>query len=320
MRKGSELAHPHDENDSESSDPIENQRTGQTAQSTDPAPHQRPVRTIWKILAFAGMAIAGVGFAGLVSIIVGVVFGQEITPAVLYMIAAPVVILSSWACLRLFDHRPLAAVGIGFDRAWMRHGVGGGLLGAGLLGICVVIFRIAGWAETTDFPGGAIPWAGLLIGAVHTLGLAIHEEVQCRGYPFQLLLRWNPAVAVVLTGAFFVAMHLPNPGGLAWSAMLNMFLLHLLLAACYLRTRSLWLPIGVHFGWNYMMGYVLGMPVSGVLYSSSAFSTTMSQGIWTGHAFGPEGGMIVTAALALAAALAWTLLPQRHPTPDLLAE
>ncbi len=89
------MAHPHDENDSESSDPIENQRTGQTAQSTDPAPHQRPVRTIWKILAFAGMAIAGVGFAGLVSIIVGVAFDQRIAPAVLYTIAAPVVILSS---------------------------------------------------------------------------------------------------------------------------------------------------------------------------------------------------------------------------------
>jgi len=53
------------------------------------------VRTIWKILAFAGMAIAGVGFAGLVSIIVGVAFDQRIAPAVLYTIAAPVVILSS---------------------------------------------------------------------------------------------------------------------------------------------------------------------------------------------------------------------------------
>lgn len=281
---------------------------------------KRPLRTIWKILAFAGMTLAGLGLAAVLSTLVSFVVEPEAAMAVLYTIAAPVVLLSSWACLRLFDNRPLAAVGVGFDRPWALHGIGGGLLGAVLLGLCVVLFRISGWSETTGLPGGVIPWAGLLIGAVHTLGLAIHEEVQCRGYAFQLLARWNPAVAVVLAGLFFVAMHLPNPGGMTWSAMLNMFLLHLLLTACYWRTRSLWLPIGVHFGWNYMLGYVLGLPVSGAVYSATAFSTETSLNIWTGNAFGPEGGLIATATLALATILVWTLLPQRHPTPDLLAD
>ena len=36
-----------------------------------------------------------------------------------------------------------------------------------------------------------------------------------------------------------------------------------MLAAAYAATRNLWVPIGLHFGWNFAAGGIFGAEVSG---------------------------------------------------------
>jgi membrane protease YdiL (CAAX protease family) len=92
--------------------------------------------------------------------------------------------------------------------------------------------------------------------------------------------------------------HSFNPN-LSWQAFLGLFLSGLFLAYGYLRTRQLWLPIGLHLGWNFFEGNVFGFPVSGQYFYQLIRQTVSGPDIITGGAFGPEGGLILLPALLL---------------------
>jgi hypothetical protein len=65
----------------------------------------------------------------------------------------------------------------------------------------------------------------------------------------------------------------------------------------YLRTRSLWMPVGMHFTWNYVQGFVFGLPVSGYTFSSCLLKVRVHGAAWlTGSEYGPEGGLLSTVA------------------------
>jgi len=60
----------------------------------------------------------------------------------------------------------------------------------------------------------------------------------------------------------------------------------------FLKTNKIWLPIGLHFTWNYFQGFVYGFPVSGFNKQSLYDITITGSEFWTGLDYGPEGGMI----------------------------
>jgi hypothetical protein len=66
----------------------------------------------------------------------------------------------------------------------------------------------------------------------------------------------------------------------------------------YLRTRSLWMPVGMHFTWNYVQGFVFGLPVSGYAFPHSLLQVQVRDAPWlTGSDYGPEGGLLSTVAI-----------------------
>jgi membrane protease YdiL (CAAX protease family) len=73
----------------------------------------------------------------------------------------------------------------------------------------------------------------------------------------------------------------------------------LFLAYAYVITRQLWLPIGLHIGWNFFEGNVFGFPVSGLETFKLITLRVHGPELWTGGAFGPEAGLIVFPALLL---------------------
>src|SRR6185436_7940059 len=82
---------------------------------------------------------------------------------------------------------------------------------------------------------------------------------------------------------------------------INTILAGMMLSIAYLRTRSLWLPYGLHLGWNVGLGFVLGYPLSGIKIDS-LWSTVASAPQWLiGSEYGPEGGIIGTILFAAAA-------------------
>jgi membrane protease YdiL (CAAX protease family) len=156
----------------------------------------------------------------------------------------------------------------------------------------------------------------LLWGLAPFLAVAIYEELLFRGYAFQRAARGLGRVpALALFCLLFVAAHWGNRG-MAGPALplacLNIGLASLLLGLAFLRTGSLAAPMGVHLGWNWAQGPLLGFGVSGA-EQRGYWAPVFGDSPWwlTGGDFGLEAGLPCAAACA-AACLAMALLGGRR--------
>ena len=87
------------------------------------------------------------------------------------------------------------------------------------------------------------------------------------------------------------------------------------LAAAYLRTRALWMPIGIHFAWNFLQGFTLGLPVSGIALPDALVTARVHGAVWlTGGDYGPEGGLLASGAIV--AVTFYMLLSKRIYTSE----
>lgn len=201
-----------------------------------------------------------------------------------------------------FEKKTLGAVGVAFHDRWKSElGLGLALGGAMMLGIAAAEGALGlasfQWAAPASGRGGAL----LASSAAVLLMAAMAEELTFRGYPFQRLVEWlGPAAAVCVSSALFGLGHLGNPHH-TWTSTLNTMLVGVTFAVAYLRTRSLWLPIGMHFIWNFLQGVVLGLPLSGLDLPLTLFRARTGGATWlTGASYGPEGGLLGTAAVVAA--------------------
>jgi hypothetical protein len=65
-----------------------------------------------------------------------------------------------------------------------------------------------------------------------------------------------------------------------------------MLAAAYMLTRRLWLPIGLHAGWNFTQGGLFGVAVSGNA-SHGLLQGTLTGPVWlSGGEFGTESSVV----------------------------
>ena len=204
----------------------------------------------------------------------------------------------------------MGSLGLDLGRRWGLQFAAGTLGGVLIMAATAAFIRgLDGfhWVEVRG--GGMTP---LLSGACLFLAVSLREEVLFRGYAFQRLVEgageW-PALG--LMSLAFLAAHWGNPGmaGAArpW-ASLNLGLAGLLLGLCYLKTRSLALPMGLHAGWNWAQGSLLGFRVSGLEIGSPLVPVLHDRPLWlTGGGFGLEASLPCTLVclLAIAGLLAW---------------
>jgi membrane protease YdiL (CAAX protease family) len=204
---------------------------------------------------------------------------------------------------RVFEQRPLGVVGLAFHPYWVKElcvglGIGGIMMvsvggGEALLGLARFARNPLPARAELAYGGGLF----LLL-----LIAATNEELVFRGYPFQKLVEsLGPLGAVAVSSACFGLAHLANSHH-TWISTANTMLVGVPLSIAYLRTRSLWMPVGMHFSWNYVQGFVFGLPVSGYAFSSSLFKVQVHGAAWlTGSDYGPEGGLLSTIAVVGAA-------------------
>jgi len=130
--------------------------------------------------------------------------------------------------------------------------------------------------------------------AILLLAAVVGEELLFRGYAFQYLARnWSQTLTILLSGAFFGLAHLANanvePLGAANTALWGC-----LLGYSYTRAKTLWLPTGIHFGWN-LASVLFTTNLSGTTMKATAWSLRWSASdLWSGGAYGIEGGLLVT--------------------------
>ncbi len=156
--------------------------------------------------------------------------------------------------------------------------------------------------------------AGVLTFFVIFIFVGWNEELLSRGYHLQTIASGiNLLWGVIISSAVFGALHLGNPGA-TWVSTAGIFFAGIYLAYGYVRTKQLWLPIGLHIGWNFCEGVVFGFPVSGLdIYALTRIEVTGPE-IWTGGPFGPEAGLIVLPSLILGGILIFLYSRNRETT------
>jgi len=256
------------------------------------------------LYAVALRVIPGVQLGGLGSYLANLFF------RVILLVAA---LGAGFFCTRWLEGLPWRALGLSAHAGWLRDLLVGSVAGILSLALATAIaFAGGGVSFTFNMRGKIVPViTTLLASAVLFLIAALAEEALFRGYPLQTFARARLVLfGVLLTSFGFVAIHLQNPNLSEGLPYLNIFLAGIWLAVAYLRTRSLWFPLGVHTGWNFALGSLFGLPVSGIndLAPYPVLRGTDLGPAWlTGGSFGIEGGLACTIALIISTIIIWRL-------------
>ena len=214
------------------------------------------------------------------------------------------------------DDNALASMGLGFQRNTVREIAIGLWIGCAMVLACAgILFLFSEVQSVSATIGLTTLLRAALALAVLALG-AMAEEAAFRGYPFQRLVEAaGPILAIAILQIGFGLMHRDNPNVSRW-AIANTVLFGVLLAVAYLRSRSLWLPWGIHFGWNAMLAVGLGLPLSGLTLFAALWHTRVRGPEWmTGGDYGIEGGALTTGAIALAMPAVWWMAGRIKRSP-----
>ncbi|MRG61206.1 CPBP family intramembrane metalloprotease [Agromyces sp. CFH 90414] len=244
-----------------------------------------------------------VGFAA-VMLVSNSIASALSNPVAALVIGPALAVLMLWlyrlASTRI-ERRPVPEL----DRRGARRGLLLGLLGGfGLAAVTIAVlalvgaYRVTGWGSIA----GVLGLVGMMV------AVAVAEEVLFRGVIFRLTQRrWGTWLALGVSAVLFGLVHLVNPGATVWGAVAIAIEAGLLLGAAYVATGSLWLPIGLHLGWNVTIAAIFGTVVSGSGDRDALVTAVTTGPAWlTGGAFGPEASVV--AVLVCSAATAVLLL------------
>lgn len=273
-------------------------------------PATRRLRTGWRVLIFFAVLslpslIMNSWLAGGASSGASNVFAVDWAMIAVYAALCGWVVLISIACLHWLDGVSWRAVGFALHQGWSRDLALGWFVGFLMIVLIVACQWLSG-GTTLRWTFSTAALFGILTATVLLWVAAAFEELLFRGYAFQTLLRDVPAwVPVLLLAGFFGLAHWTNPSRTNFSTM-NTALAGVWLAVAVLRTRSLWLATALHFSWNWTMGVLFGLPVSGMRLPHTIFSASSAAPLWlTGGSYGSEGGVVATLAFGLATWWLW---------------
>jgi len=251
-----------------------------------------PVREISHVVVYAVFYLAPLflGFGSLLVYTLGPLPG-----ATLANLAAA--LFANWLALKIFVSLDLSAIGLRWNRASSDNFALGLLGGIGAASIALAPALLVGAAHFVQSSGEHPSLAAPVFLAVFLLVGSAAEEILFRGFGFQTLLPVaGSAASVGICAVLFGMLHLGNPN-VAWLGIANTVGFGAIFGYAFLRSRDLWLPIGLHFGWNFTLP-LFGERVSGLNMKVTGYEMSWTAGaLWSGGAYGPEASLLATAVL-----------------------
>jgi hypothetical protein len=261
---------------------------------------QTHLRNGWWILIFIALVVLSQPiYKPLKSVVASLGANQPI----LELVSPILILLITWFCLRL-RRQSLSNVGLKLNISWCKQ------LGVGFVIGCLLILITAGliwgaggisFSVNLQFSQNIV-WLGFY-GFV--LG-AFLEELLHRGFIFQRLIDGLGVLpAQLLIATLFTLGHWGNPGMEGETQIISsvvLFIVSLLFGLAYIKTQSLAMPIGLHLGWNWFQGTILGFSVSGHQENGLLSPIFNDSPQWlTGGEFGPEASIfsVLVGAVAL---------------------
>lgn len=266
------------------------------------------IRAGWRILAFFAifMTITAVGMVSVRTILGSLRKGSDLQFSILAVTATAAVYIAR----RYLDKKSFVSLGLRFDRYALLDIVSG-VLNSALLMASVYFCML--WLGLIEFQG--FSWWTETAGAGTTFQLAIvpvvllvvyklsivawWEELVFRGYLLQnMIAGLGLTSSVVLASLIFGFGHGFNPDATLLSSVLIALITPQLIYA-YLKTEQLWLPMGLHLGWNFFQASVFGFASSGQASPSLISQTAVGPDWLSGGDFGAEGSVLIIPFTAL---------------------
>lgn len=220
------------------------------------------------------------------------------------LVTVVVVALSYRLAVRWTERRDATELG--------RRGLSGAPQGV-VIGVSLfsAVYLVLWLLHVATFAGFATT-SGLVFTFAASLAAAVTEEIIFRGVVFRIAEEgMGTWAALVSSGGLFGLIHGLNPGATVVSTLAIALEAGVLLAAAYALTRSLWLPIGLHFGWNFTEGGIFGAAVSGGKAHGLFEAPISGPALLSGGAFGPEASVVaVVLCLLVAVAMIALAIPR----------
>jgi membrane protease YdiL (CAAX protease family) len=270
------------------------------------------------LLLFLGLLFSAWVLASIIAILTGYI--PDLTDPLSLLIGQLLTsipwMLVIYLSRRYIDMRSFTSLGFERSRMWIDL-LAGFFISAVTMGAIFLIFRLVGWLEFEGFAWQQeqlSQWlVRLLIMFVMFVVTGVQEETFFRGYVFVNLedglnVNWG----LVLSSLMFAILHYTNPGGQGVYPMAGLMLAGVFFGFSYLSTRTLWLAIGLHIGWNFFENTIFGFHVSGLQTAGLIRQTVFGPDLWTGGTFGPEAGLVILPGLMLAGFLVFAYTRGRN--------
>ncbi|MFG1996394.1 CPBP family intramembrane glutamic endopeptidase [Actinoplanes sp. NPDC048988] len=205
------------------------------------------------------------------------------------LLSAVLTILTYRWVVRRTEHREVTELAGGVSRF-----AAGALIGGAMFASVAVNLAFNGGFHVGGI--GSVPNTAGILGFM--AAAAVTEEVLFRGVLFRIVEeRIGTYPSLILTGVAFGAMHLLNEKATLWGALAIAVEAGFMLAACFAAFRNLWVPIGLHFAWNFLLAGIFSLTSSGNGLGQGLLDVTITgPKLFTGGEFGPEGGVAAVGA------------------------
>ena len=251
----------------------------------------------WVLLLIVSFALAVIMYAAAQT--VGDAVKTDWLKWVVSVAVSAVMIVLYATFVRLFEKKPAKDIALSRFPAEAGKGL---VVGAVFMAAVVLVMMVFGLYKITGV-GTDKPLA--IVSAFFLfLYVAVGEEILFRGVLFRWIdEKWGFAAALIVSSLLFGALHIGQPGATWWSSLAIAIEAGLLLGAAYKYSGTLWLPVGIHWAWNFVQGNVFGFQVSGGNAGDSLIHASVSgPDLLTGGPFGAEAS-IITVILGLALSL-----------------
>ena len=194
-------------------------------------------------------------------------------------------ITSYWVFYSKYENRIINELS---TKGLWRKLLAGILTGSGLQSLTIFVIYFYGGFKLI----AVNPVSILTIPFTVAFTVAILEEILLRGIVFRITEeKWGSIIALIISGLIFGGLHLINPH-VTLVSILCITVVGVLLGAAYMYYRNLWVPIAIHFAWNFTQNGIFGAITSGNKKTASLLSTQINgPEILTGGEFGPEGSI-----------------------------
>ncbi|MDH7601895.1 MAG: CPBP family intramembrane metalloprotease [Armatimonadota bacterium] len=207
--------------------------------------------------------------------------------------------------IRYVDKRSISTLGLAYTGDSLTSIAYGASIGLGCVSFAFLTGILMGYIEIrrSRLADDYVSHLPLFIGGIiDFFAGSVFEEVIFRGYVFFLLYEAGGAhLAIVGSSVVFALAHVLKHPSTPLMYALNAFIFGIIAATARHFTGALWLPVGLHFGWNVVSGPIFGLPMCGKSYERGMVVSEVSGPEWlTGGNHSLDAGFLGTVALTLA--------------------